>query len=96
MMMQQGLLEEVKSLQNFQHLNALKTVGYSEIFQYLNRQFTLEEAVEKLKQNTRNFAKRQLTWFKKNEGVVWFEPENEREIFNLINDSLRELSPRKS
>jgi tRNA dimethylallyltransferase len=75
LMMEEGLLEEVKSLQEHQHLNALKTVGYTELFKYLNNECSLPEAVEKIKQNTRNFAKRQLTWFRKNEELIWFEPD---------------------
>ena len=63
-MMQEGLLEEVKALLPHQHLNALQTVGYRELFAHLNGEHTLERAVELIKQNTRRFAKRQLTWLK--------------------------------
>jgi tRNA dimethylallyltransferase len=63
--MKQGLLEEVKELLPFQHLNALQTVGYKELFDYLNGKFDLPEAVEKIKTHTRQYAKRQITWFKK-------------------------------
>jgi len=73
LMMQNGLLEEVKALYNFKHLNALQTVGYSELFDYLDQKISLEEAIEKIKQNTRNYAKRQLTWFKKNNDITWFD-----------------------
>ncbi|MFC5284890.1 tRNA (adenosine(37)-N6)-dimethylallyltransferase MiaA [Pedobacter alpinus] len=90
LMLQEGLIEEVKSLTEYQHLNALKTVGYSEIFRYLNKEWTLEEAVEKLKQNTRNFAKRQITWFKKNEGIIWFEPSESEKIISFIEEKLSE------
>lgn len=88
LMVKKGLVEEVKSLTSFQHLNALKTVGYSEIFRYLNDEWTLEQAIEKLKQNTRNFAKRQITWFKKNEGIVWFEPTDTQKIISFIEEKL--------
>ena len=74
-MMQAGLLDEVKSLKEFQHLNALNTVGYAELFLYLNGELTLEQAVSLIKQNTRRFAKRQLTWFRKDTNLVWFEPD---------------------
>ena len=64
-MMEKGLLQEVESLIKFQNLNALKTVGYSEIFQYLKNDISLERAIELIKQNSRRYAKRQMTWLKK-------------------------------
>ncbi|MEJ7560099.1 MAG: tRNA (adenosine(37)-N6)-dimethylallyltransferase MiaA [Pedobacter sp.] len=73
-MLDSGLLEEVKTLLPFRKYNALNTVGYSEIFDYIDGICTLEEAVDKIKQNTRRFAKRQLTWFRKDETTAWFEP----------------------
>jgi tRNA dimethylallyltransferase len=85
-MMKEGLLEEVKSLQEFQHLNALKTVGYSEIFNYLNGEWKLDQAIDKIKQNTRNFAKRQLTWFRKKEGIVWFKPSEKEAVFSFLKE----------
>lgn len=88
LMVKEGLVDEVKSLHAYQHLNALKTVGYSEIFKYLHKEWTLEQAIEKLKQNTRNFAKRQITWFKKNEGIVWFEPVENQKIIAFIEKKL--------
>lgn len=72
-MMQQGLLEEAKSLYTFKNLNALQTVGYREIFEYLDGSLTIETAVENIKTNTRHFAKRQLTWFKRTPEVRWFD-----------------------
>ncbi len=74
LMLANGLLEEVKSLYLFKDLNALKTVGYAELFDYLDSLMSFEEAVDKIKQNTRRFAKRQLTWFRKDEQIRWFEP----------------------
>lgn len=76
-MMQEGLLEEAKSLLPHKHLNALQTVGYKELFAHLNREHTLERAVELIKQNTRRFAKRQLTWLKKYENAQWFDSAEE-------------------
>jgi len=70
-MMIAGLLEEVKSLLPHRHLKNLNTVGYSEIFDYLDGKHSLAEAVEKIKQHTRNYAKRQLTWFRKDKEFVW-------------------------
>ncbi|SDS53181.1 tRNA dimethylallyltransferase [Formosa sp. Hel1_31_208] len=71
-MMTEGLLNEVKSLKSKQHLNALNTVGYKELFNYLDGEWDLEFAVSEIKKNTRRFAKRQLTWFKKNDSTLWF------------------------
>jgi tRNA dimethylallyltransferase len=72
-MMKDGLLEEVERLTSKQELNALNTVGYKELFQYLNQNWDLEFAVSEIKKNSRRFAKRQLTWFKKNESIEWFD-----------------------
>jgi tRNA dimethylallyltransferase len=72
-MMQLGQLEEAKALIEKQHLNALNTVGYKELFNYFKGEWTLEFAVEELKKNSRRFAKRQLTWFKRNKDTLWFD-----------------------
>ncbi|MCX6352661.1 MAG: tRNA (adenosine(37)-N6)-dimethylallyltransferase MiaA [Bacteroidetes bacterium] len=74
-MLAAGLLEEVKSLYEFKDLNALQTVGYKEFFDVIDAKTTLETATEKFKQNTRNYAKRQLTWFRKEDGVQWMKGE---------------------
>ena len=83
-MLEDGLLEEVESLIPFQHKNALQTVGYKEIFSFYNNDYTLEETVENIKQNTRRFAKRQLTWFRKDKNITWFEPHQISEIKTFI------------
>lgn len=75
LMMQDGLLEEVKNLYPNKQLNALQTVGYRELFDYLDGKLSLEFAIEEIKKNTRRFAKRQLTWFKRTEEVQWFDYE---------------------
>lgn len=72
-MMKAGLLDEVKKLAAHKNLNALQTVGYRELFEFLGENSTLEEAVSEIKKNTRRFAKRQNTWFKKNEAILWFD-----------------------
>lgn len=72
-MIENGLLEEAKNLYPNKHLNALQTVGYKELFQYFDGAFTKEFAIEEIKKNTRRFAKRQLTWFKKKEKTIWFD-----------------------
>jgi tRNA dimethylallyltransferase len=70
-MMQDGLLEEVQSLIPYQELNALQTVGYKELFSYFNNEISLEQAIESIKINTRQYAKRQMTWFKKDAEIKW-------------------------
>ncbi|MFZ5551588.1 MAG: tRNA (adenosine(37)-N6)-dimethylallyltransferase MiaA, partial [Bacteroidota bacterium] len=71
-MMEKGLLEEARSLHPKKHLNALQTVGYTELFDYFEGKTSLERAVELIKQNTRHYAKRQITWFKRDEEIRWF------------------------
>lgn len=83
-MKQEGLFEEVKSLQPLQHLNALQTVGYRELFDHFNGQASLEQAISKIKQNTRHYAKRQLTWFKRDESMKWFHPNAIDEMIKYI------------
>ncbi len=73
LMIQNGLVKEVKELMPYRSLNALQTVGYRELFAHFNGQFTLEEAVEEIKKNTRRFAKRQGTWFRKDKEIKWFD-----------------------
>jgi len=84
-MMEAGLLDEVKSLQAYRSYNALNTVGYSELFTYLDGKTTLKEAVDQIKQNTRRFAKRQLTWFRRDESTAWFEPNQTDAIIRYLN-----------
>ena len=76
MMMEQGLLEEAKALYPKRHLNALNTVGYKELFAYFDGQCTLEEAVEQIKIHTRQYAKRQMTWLRKDTSYRWIMPED--------------------
>lgn len=83
-MFQNGLLEEVKNVIKFKDKNALKTVGYTEVFDYLENKISIEEATEKIKVNTRKYAKRQLGWFEKNDDYNWFHPNELTKIINLI------------
>lgn len=84
-MMNEGLLKEVEAVFPHKNLNALQTVGYRELFDYLDDKITLGFAVEEIKKNTRRFAKRQLTWFKRLENVMWFDYLDERKkIINKI------------
>lgn len=87
-MMAQGLLEEVKKVKDFNHLSSLRTVGYSELFDYLDNKTDLPTAVELIKQNTRRYAKRQLTWFRRDPSIVWI-PFNSVE--NMKEEILRSL-----
>ncbi|MFN8266021.1 MAG: tRNA (adenosine(37)-N6)-dimethylallyltransferase MiaA [Chitinophagaceae bacterium] len=83
-MMEQGLLQEVQSLIPYRHLNSLQTVGYRELFDYFDSETSLEEAVRLIKQNTRHYAKRQLTWFRKDKEIHWFHPEQKEELIRFI------------
>ncbi|MEI6749438.1 MAG: tRNA (adenosine(37)-N6)-dimethylallyltransferase MiaA [Bacteroidota bacterium] len=82
-MMATGLLEEATGLIHLRHLNSLNTVGYKELFAYLDGEVTLERAVENIKTNTRRYAKRQLTWFKRDEEIHWLYSSEAEEIKNL-------------
>jgi len=73
LMMEQGLLDEVKSLLPYRDLNALKTVGYTELFRYLDNEISLEQAVTDIKTNSRRYSKRQVTWFKRYDDFEWIE-----------------------
>jgi tRNA dimethylallyltransferase len=83
-MIASGLFEEAGQLHAYKHMNALQTVGYREIFEYLDGQYDREEAVRLLKRNSRRYAKRQLTWFKRDEEIKWFRPDQMNEIMNVI------------
>ena len=83
-MMADGLLEEARSLYPKRHLNALNTVGYKELFDYIDGRWPLEEAVERIKGNTRRYARKQLTWYKKDEHIRWFHPDDTEQIINYI------------
>lgn len=88
-MIEQGLVEEVRTLIPYQHLNALQTVGYKEIFAYFNGQTTLQDATETIKRNTRQYAKRQLTWFRKEKDFRWTEPDLEK-VMQTIQQTTKE------
>ena len=82
-MMEQGLIDEVRSLISYRHLNALQTVGYSEIFQYIDGKTSLDKAIEEIKTNTRQYAKRQLTWFRKDKEIQWINAKQVDEITSM-------------
>lgn len=79
-MMKDGLLDEVRSVLPYRHLNSLNTVGYKELFKYLDGEWELPFAIEKIKQNSRIYSRKQMTWFKRDEEIRWFHPEQETEI----------------
>lgn len=85
-MLEAGLLEEVQFLLPFRDLTALQTVGYTEFFEYLVGQYDLDEAIRLCKRNTRRYAKRQLTWFRKDESINWFAPDSYDQIPSLISN----------
>lgn len=87
-MMEAGLLEEVKQLYLHKKLYTLNTVGYTELFDYIEDKITLKDAIALIKQNTRNYAKRQMTWFKKDEGIQWFQPQQQEEIVRYIHEQV--------
>ena len=83
-MMYDGLLDEARSLYHLRHLNALNTVGYKEMFTHLDGTWTLDEAIERLKGNTRRYARKQLTWFKRDPQMQWFSPDEKQSILYQI------------
>ncbi|MCQ2975007.1 MAG: tRNA (adenosine(37)-N6)-dimethylallyltransferase MiaA [Bacteroidales bacterium] len=83
-MMEMGLLNEAKNLYEYRNLNSLNTVGYREIFNYLDNQTTLETAVELIKRNTRRYARKQISWFNSDNQLTWFNPEQFEDIIQLI------------
>ena len=83
-MMAEGLEEEARNVYPYRHLNALNTVGYKELFKYFDGEWTLPFAVEKIKQNSRIYSRKQMTWFKRDEEIHWFHPDEEAEILQTI------------
>jgi tRNA dimethylallyltransferase len=84
-MMSAGLLEEVFQLQKYKSLNALQTVGYRELFDYFDNKQSLETAINAIKQNSRHYAKRQMTWFKKDESIIWMNPNDKNIVEKILN-----------
>jgi len=87
-MIKEGLVEEAKSFYHFKNNHFLKTVGYMELFEYFDGITTLDQAVEKIKQHTRNFAKRQMTWFRKNEDIIWLENHSLKAVEDILENKL--------
>ena len=87
-MIERGLEEEVKSLSDYKQSNSMQTVGYAEWFDYFDRKISLERVIELIKQNSRRYAKRQLTWFRKDKEIKWFLPDNQGEIVKYIMEEI--------
>ncbi len=87
-MMEKGLLEEARNVAEYKHLNSLNTVGYKEIFKYIDGEWPLDFAIEKIKQNSRIYSRKQMTWFKRDTEISWFHPEKKEEIMNHIKNLL--------
>src|SRR5690606_23265980 len=87
-MMKDGLLDEAKSLYAYKDLPPLKTVGYTELFDFIEGKVNLKEAVELIKRNTRRYAKRQLTWFRRDEDYQWSDWESREKIISIIRQNL--------
>ena len=87
-MMKDGLLEEARRVYPFRHLNSLNTVGYKELFNYFDGEWTLDLAVEKIKRNSRVYARKQMTWFKRDKDITWFHPDQKDEIFQYIDQRI--------
>jgi len=88
-MIEEGLVSEAKSLYPLRHHNALKTVGYREIFDYIDGKISLEKAIELIKRNSRHYAKRQLTWWARDNEIEWFNPNEIEEILAYIESETR-------
>lgn len=92
-MMEEGLLEEARRVYPYRHLNSLNTVGYKELFKYFDGEWDLPFAVEKIKQNSRIYSRKQMTWFKRDADITWFHPDQKDEILRFINQHLTEPLP---
>ena len=91
-MMHEGLVEEARDLYSFRYLNALNTVGYKELFDHFNGLITLNQTVEKIKTNTRRYAKRQMTWFRRDHDITWFNPDDVEKMVETISGGLGMIS----
>lgn len=88
-MMKQGLLDEVKQVYPYRQLNSLNTVGYKELFNYLDGEWELPFAIDKIKQNSRIYSRKQMTWFKRDEEIRWFHPNQEEDILTYIKQNIQ-------
>ncbi len=87
-MLAQGLVNEAKNLHSYKELNSLNTVGYKELFRHFDGEYSLEEAIEKIKQSTRIYSRKQMTWFKKDDSIKWFHPNEKESIIKYLNEKI--------
>ena len=87
-MVAKGLIEVARRVFAYKDYNSLNTVGYKEMFKYLSGEWSLEQATEKIKRNTRVYAKKQITWFKKDDTIQWFHPKEEKAIIEYIEQKI--------
>lgn len=87
-MVEQGLLDEARRVYQYRHLNSLNTVGYKELFKYFDGEWTLPFAMDKIKQNSRIYSRKQITWFKRDEDITWFHPDEKEAIMQFIKNTL--------
>jgi tRNA dimethylallyltransferase len=90
LMVEDGLVDEARNLYKFRELNTLNTVGYRELFSHFDGDFTYEEAIEKIKANTRKYARKQLTWFRRDEEMNWFHPDESEQVFKFLNKKINQ------
>ncbi len=89
-MIEEGLIDEAKSIFEYRHYNSLNTVGYKELFEHFEGNISLEKAIELIKRNSRRYAKRQLSWFRRDEEIQWFHPnQEEEEVLQYIEDKIK-------
>ena len=86
-MLDEGLVDEARRVYHLRELNALNTVGYKELFEHFDGLTTLDEAVYKIQSNSRRYCRKQQTWFKKDDSIAWFAPQNIKEIINYIENN---------
>lgn len=91
-MMADGMMEEARRVYPFRELNSLNTVGYKELFKYLDGEWTLDFAIEKIKRNSRVYARKQMTWFKRDTSIRWFHPDDEKAIMDYLDQQIRTIS----
>lgn len=87
-MMQQGLLDEAREYYPFRHLNTLNTVGYKELYEYMDGKWDLEFAVNMIKQDSRRYAKRQISWFMRDQEISWFHPDDKKSVFDFLQNKI--------
>ena len=91
-MMADGMMEVARRVYPFRELNSLNTVGYKELFKYLDGEWTLDFTIEKIKRNSRVYARKQMTWFKRDTSIRWFHPDDEKAIMDYLDQQIRTIS----